>query len=98
MYGQFKEMWEKDPSEDILLNLCTMFGERKTNRQILRKLKEMNLIQVRKYIHYQFITRLSMCSRGYLLACCTEELVILLYRILQCVVHLHAVCFIRDSL
>ena len=52
MYGQFKEMWEKDKSEDILLNLCTMFEERKTNRQILRKLKEMNLIQVRKCIHY----------------------------------------------
>ena len=46
MYGQFKEMWEKDPSEDILLNLCTMFEERKTRRQILRKLKEMNLVQV----------------------------------------------------
>ena len=46
MYGQFKEMWEKDPSEDILLNLCTMFEERKTRRQILLKLKEMNLIQV----------------------------------------------------
>ena len=49
MYGQFKEMWEKDKSEDILLNLCTQFEERKTNRQILRKLKEINLIQVRKY-------------------------------------------------
>lgn len=47
MYGQFKEMWEKDPSEDILLNLCTMFEERKTRRQIMRKLKDMNLIQVR---------------------------------------------------
>ena len=47
MNGQFKEMWEKDPSEDILLNLCTMFEERKTRRQIMRKLKDMNLIQVR---------------------------------------------------
>ena len=48
MYGQFKEMWEKDPSEDILTNLCTMFedGRVKTKRQILMKLKDMNLIQV----------------------------------------------------
>ena len=47
-FHQFKEMAEKDPSEDILENLATVFIEtRRTKRQIARKLREMQLITVR---------------------------------------------------